>query len=231
MLKKKIVSAAALCAVLLQAGAAYAYDVDIYIKSYHVIRDIRNVDGYDMLPIADIAGELGYTYTVISDDKFSVTANNRTYDFTINDNMAYDNNGGRYNLGTAPQIMEGAVRIPSNFFTEILDVGYIWDEYIHAVFIDAQNSYDWIITTPEYQAAQGINVPQDEQGYVTFENLTDQVVKINKYISDGLYIEAMQYCEQTLYNHYASPSDILLINSLKEKASISYNAFLEQYGL
>lgn len=231
MIKRKIVSLVSACGVLAASGSVFAHDMDIYIKSYHVIRDVQNVNGYDMLPIADIAGELGYTYTVTGTNEFTIGAKNKNYVFTINKNMVYDNAGGRYSLAVPPQIMEDSVRIPSNFFTEVLDVGYIWDEWINALFIDAENSYEWIITTPEYSAAKGVNIPKNEKGNIAFENLTDQVRQINAYINDGLYIEAIQYCEQTLYNHYASPGDILLINSLKETAIISYNAFLEQYGL
>jgi len=62
---------------------------------------------------------------------------------------------------------------------------------------------------------------------IVYDDLSANVNQINDMISKGLYIEAMQECEQTIAWHVCSPDDIELLNSLKASANEKYNAYLK----
>ncbi len=59
-----------------------------------------------------------------------------------------------------------------------------------------------------------------------YYDATNEVNQIRDFISSGLYLEAIQICEETLAWHDLSESDKSLINGLKNDAESRYNTYL-----
>ena len=65
---------------------------------------------------------------------------------------------------------------------------------------------------------------------LAYDNITNEVIQIMGFIDQGLYLEAMQNCEQTKAWHYLSPEDIDLLEEMYNDASGAYNNYLT-YGI
>lgn len=72
-----------------------------------------------------------------------------------------------------------------------------------------------------------LNSTEKTNSVVSFENILSEVEQIKSYISEGLYLEAINMCSNVEKNHHISPSDQSIINSLRESAQDKYNEFAE----
>ncbi len=61
---------------------------------------------------------------------------------------------------------------------------------------------------------------------IDYDVLTDNINQINDMINKGMYLEAIQECEQTIAWHNCSPDDQNTLNTLKKSANEKYNEFL-----
>lgn len=59
-----------------------------------------------------------------------------------------------------------------------------------------------------------------------YYDATNEINQIKKFISWGMYLEAIQVCEETLAWHELSESDQFIINGLKSSAQNQYNAYI-----
>lgn len=152
-MKKYIVTIALALAGISVSASAFAQDMDIYVNDQHLVRDIVSVDGFDMLPILDIAGELGfncyYDGTVI--DLYN---DNRSYTFTVGDASVYDESGNWYGLDVVPQVINDKIRIPAKFFQDAMGMSYVWDSVTNTIYMGSEDTYNWLINTYEYQHPQ-----------------------------------------------------------------------------
>lgn len=119
---------------------AYADDLNIYVNNQFLTRDIARVDDFDMIPIFDIAGELG---AVINrdGDSFSLTMYDHTYNFNIGDAAVYDENGGWHGLDVVPQYIDDNVMIPEKFLSDTFGMPYYWDNVSHCLFLNSDAKY------------------------------------------------------------------------------------------
>lgn len=129
-----------------------AQTMNIYVNNILLQRDIQAVQGYDMIPIMDISNELGYECyydgTVI--DLYN---DNKSYKFTIGSPNVFDESGKWYGLDVVPQEINGKVRIPAKFFTDNLGMSYVWDSQTNTLFLNSEETYNWLIGTDEYKYA------------------------------------------------------------------------------
>lgn len=142
-----------LSAFLLFPTAVQARDMSMYISGAQTTVNIENVNGFDMVPIMDIAGLLGYhswcdgKTAIIYDDTNKFT-------FTLNNPAVFDDNGKEYGLEVVPQMIRNKFMIPVNFFSEYLGMTYNWDYVTDTAFLDSDFTYNWLIGTEEYQKAK-----------------------------------------------------------------------------
>ena len=61
---------------------------------------------------------------------------------------------------------------------------------------------------------------------VNYDDVSANINQINDMISKGMYLEAIQDCEQTIAWHNCSPEDENTLNSLKSSAETKYNSYL-----
>ncbi|MBR0360394.1 MAG: copper amine oxidase N-terminal domain-containing protein, partial [Clostridia bacterium] len=66
-----------------------------------------------------------------------------------------------------------------------------------------------------------------ETPVIHYDDITANVNQIKDMISRGLYVEAMQECENAKNWHNLSPDDIALVDSLYKTAETKYNEYLE----
>lgn len=153
MNKIKTIAAVAAAITAFSALGASAQDMNMYVNDHYVVRDMQTVSGFDMLPILDIAGELGFN---CSFDGTTITLYNdsKSYVFTVGSASVYDESGNWYGLDVVPQVMNGKVRVPAKFFQDAMGMSYVWDAVTNTVFLSSENTYNWLIGTWEYQEAE-----------------------------------------------------------------------------
>lgn len=138
-------------AILLVLGIlpAQAAETPMYVNEIYVVRELAKVGDFDMLPILDIAGELGY---ICSYDGTTIhlTRGGQTFTFTMGSPNVYDQNGLWFGLDVVPQIINGKVMIPANFLIYNMGACYTWDSVTNTLFLNSENTYHWLINTPEY---------------------------------------------------------------------------------
>ncbi len=142
-----------LCTILLLPITAQARDMQMYVSGTYLTRDIESIDGFDMVPLLDIAGELGFhswfdgTTAIIYNDVIKFT-------FTMHSPAVYDQHGREYGLDIVPQMINGKFMIPAKFFVDHLNMTYTWDSVTDTVFLDSDYTYQWLINTSEYKQAK-----------------------------------------------------------------------------
>lgn len=212
-----------------------AREINMYVRNYNVVRDVVDLYGFDMIPIADIAGELGYEY--YSDGNtfrlVNYVGEYRSYTFTIGDAAVYDQNGGWHGLDVVPQYISGKVRIPSKFLQDTLGLSYVWDAVTDTIFIGSENIYNWLVNTAEYkEAANRKTAPAKSPvsssstyecypgtSFRTFTSAIGQSVKSSSKTGTG----------STIYEYgYTSLDSVYSYMSILQSDGITYNGTEEQ---
>ncbi len=165
MKAKKIISLL-LTFLLLFPIMVQATKTDMYISGTHVVRDLEVINGFDMLPILDIANELGYS-AQFNGTTAVLTGNRNSYTFTLHNPAVYDNNGIEYGLDIVPQMIDGKFMIPAKFLIDHLHLTYTWDDITNTIFINSNPTYKWLINTNEYKQERA---RRDLLGEWVFEN-------------------------------------------------------------
>lgn len=150
-MKKKILIPVITAAIMgFAAIGASARNLDMYVNNHHVVRDIQTVGRFDMLPVLDIAGELGFNCS-FDGTTIKLYNDSRSYKFTMGKAAAYDQDGKWYGLDVVPQIINGSVRIPYKFFCDAMGLSYTWDDVTSTIFLGSDRTYNWLINTEEYK--------------------------------------------------------------------------------
>ncbi len=125
----------------------------MHVNNNGVQREVCQVWGFDMLPVLDIAGELGYQ--VAFDGHEAVIYNDyNAYGFKEGDASVYDYYGNWYGLDVVPQYIKGRFMIPAKFFTDVLGCSYVWDPAMDYLFLNSDYMYNVMINSPEYTMAK-----------------------------------------------------------------------------
>lgn len=132
-----------------------AQQMKMYIREYYVERDIVTYAGIDMLPISDIACELGYSYGV-ADYGFVLNSSYATYNFTLGDATVHNNTGRWIGLDAVPMVLNKKMRIPSTFVSKTLGMSYTWDSESNIIFIASPNAYERVKSERQTKDAQAV---------------------------------------------------------------------------
>ena len=141
-MKKLITTVICIVSILLCFTAinASAETMEMFINEQCVERDVVNQGGIDMLPIADIAGELGFQYQE-TNNGFKLKGYYNTYTFTIGKASVYDYWNNWIGLDIVPMFINDKLRIPATFVTKTLGYSYTWDYVTNAIFVNSPKSY------------------------------------------------------------------------------------------
>ena len=143
-----------LSCVFMIAGIScvHAADMNMYVNGIFVVRDVQTVGEFDMLPILDIAGELGYECTF--DGTTAVFYNsNQSYTLLVGEASVFDRYGNWYGLDVVPQVIHDNLYVPAKFFQDAMGISYTWDWLTKTIFMGSDATYKWLIQTEEYKAA------------------------------------------------------------------------------
>ena len=148
------------CLIMLYTVAGVqAANIDMYINGNYVVRNLEAFGEYDMLPVLDIACELGYS--CIFDGATAVLYNDwNSYSFTAGSAKVTDRRGNIYGLDVVPQLINGGLYVPAKFFEDI-GMTYTWDDVTSTLFINSDATYKWLISTSEYQYGKKLKQTQD----------------------------------------------------------------------
>ena len=121
-------------------GKCECKDMNMYINGMYSTQDIQTVGGFDMLPVEDIAGYLGFT-TYYDGYTLTLYGTDRTYYFHVGDAVVTDNAGGWYGLDITPREINGKIRIPAKFFCDAFGMPYTWDGLTETLFLNSDYTY------------------------------------------------------------------------------------------
>ena len=152
-MKKSIKAIILSCAAIMCSVPTFAQDMNMYVNDQPLVRDVVSVEGFDMLPILDIAGELGF-YCYYDGSIIDLYNDYKSYTFTVGSASVYDESGNWYGLDVVPQEINGKVRIPAKFFQDTMGMSYTWDSVTNTIFMNSEDTYNWLINTYEYQNPQ-----------------------------------------------------------------------------
>ena len=134
---------------IVSAGAA---NINMCVKDNYVTRDLQTLGSVDMIPILDIAGELGLK-TYFDGYNLWIEDGYRSYKFTLNSANVYDVQGNWYGLDVTMRYINKKLYIPSTFLTNVLGISYSWDNITKTLYIDADRTLNWIKNNQEYRDA------------------------------------------------------------------------------
>ena len=137
--KLPIILTAIITTQLLCASAQARY-MNMYVNEQLIYRDMQTVGKFDMIPIKDIAGELGFKVSS-TDITCTLIGQQNAYKFTLGDASVYDKYNNWYGLDVVPQIIDEKFMIPYNFLTKVLAVSYTWEPSTNIIFINSDQAY------------------------------------------------------------------------------------------
>lgn len=224
-MKKKRLIAGILAAgmVIGSAFSASAYSVNMYVGNKHLVRDMQTRGRFDMLPIMDIAGELGYQ-VYYENGKFWLFNDKVSYEFTVGKASFYDQDGNWYGLDVVPQFINGKLRLPYSFFKQI-NVSYNnkWD----TVFIGSDYTYNWLINTDSYRATSGrlsngapINVDYVREGCMGWQEAAKYAVQ---YAKNHSWYGYCPWNESSYYIEYFAENDNYYLIGINSSTEDIYN--------
>ena len=135
----------------------YARDINMCVSGQNLSRVIASVNGFDMLPILDVAGELGFT-VVFNDYDYTLTNDIISYTFKNGDPAVTVSTGEWCGLDIVPQYIKGRFMIPAKFFTDVFGYSYVWDAVTDTVFLNSADEYNALIASR--------NAPADKSAYL-----------------------------------------------------------------
>ena len=126
--------------------------------------------------------------------------------FTIDSNIMYVN-GNAIMLDSPACVVNDRTLVPLRAISVAYEADVDWDEDTKTVLITSNNSSD--------------------STAVSYSDISANINQINEFISNGMYIEAMQECENTKNNYNLSNEDINIIDNLYNTAQSKYNEYLQ----
>lgn len=157
-MKKKIlgliITIMALCAIGTSTYAAtYVNNEDV---SNEVFTTISN--DYTLFPVRYLGEKLGCDVYWNPDDKcITVSKGDIHRDFYNGSPVVYDWNGNSYSLVTAPMLVDGNTMVPAEFYRDHFGISVLWDSVTSSLFINSEDTYNWLINTPEYKQGNAID--------------------------------------------------------------------------
>lgn len=149
---KVIIAVICSCAITISCVSVGARQIYMHINDNGVVREVCQVWGFDMLPILDIANELGFEVEIYYDGAILFNDYN-AYAFVLDDPSVYDYYGNWYGLDVVPQYINGRLMVPAKFFIDNFGYSYIWDPIMDYIFINSVETYNTMVNSREYLLA------------------------------------------------------------------------------
>lgn len=154
MMKQKAITFLSICLLLaFHFISVEATPFNVYVGNIRLIREISSVSGFDMIPILDIAGELGI-YTEFDGNNLKISDEKDTYFISANSASVTSVNGAYYGFDIVPQWINHKFMIQLDFVRDILGKSVFWDNVTNSMFIGSDSLYDTLCVSSEYLNAK-----------------------------------------------------------------------------
>jgi len=205
---KKIISIllSATCVLSSLCVANANKEINVTLNGEKIFFDVapQIINERTMVPLRAIFEALGATVDWNGDTQtLTSTKNDITVKLTINDSTMYVNNTPVI-LDSPAFIIDGRTLVPLRAISEAYQANVAWDSDTSTALI----------------TAEGVS-------YVapTFDDISANITQISGFIAKGMYLEAIQECENAKSWHKLSPEDTDKINALQNEAQTKYNEY------
>ena len=177
-------------------------DIRVFLDGQKISFDVppQIINDYTMVPMRAIFEALGY-YVDWNDADKSITAvngSNTIFMKLLSNEMTY--NEDVITLDIAPMSIDGRTLVPVRAISETSGYNVSWDGANRAVMIGDVSA-------------------------VSYYDATKEIEQINSLMEQGLYLEAIDCCDQTISWHTLSDDDNAIIYSLKVQAETRYKDY------
>ncbi len=212
-MKERIVCLIAIFVMIISLpviGVSGENSITVYVNEKILQCDISPFvkDGRTMVPMRKIFEALEAKVEWVEETQ-SITA---TKGDTVIEMQIYSHtmyvNSVEETLDVAPVIVDSSTFVPIRAVSQSLDASVEWLEHTQTVYINSPVLYNL-------------------HSEIQFENMSGQMNRVNSYIENGMFLEAIAECNDAIYNHSVSPEDMALFNELKITAENAYNSYLE----
>lgn len=160
-----------------------------------------------MVPMRTIFEALGATVEWNQDTRTITSKKDETtVTLTIDSNVMYVNNNA-VTLEAPACIIDDRTLVPIRAVAEAYGATVDWNGDTNVITITSAGNYN--------------------NDIVYYDDITANVNQINDYINNGMYLEAMQECENAKKYHNLSDADIEIVNNLYNTAQSKYNEYLQ----
>ena len=164
------------------------------------------IDGRTMVPIRAIFEAMGAEVSWDDATKTAIsTKDSLTVRMTVGSTTEKINNA-EVIMDIAPVVKNDRTLAPARYVAEAFGYNVVWNGEKKEV----------IISSEAFDKAQ------------QYENVEEEITQIEKYVSEGLYLEAMDLCSKTLLRENLAPKDIEYINEQHSKAAYYYDYYITQ---
>lgn len=127
-----------------------------------------------------------------------------------------------------------------DYYNAINEYNQIWNYINNGLYLeairDSQRTMDWHYLSPDdiqiftgFMNEAKYKYEMYTSGETTYDNISQELKQIRSFISRGLYIEAMNMCEQTQNWHHLSHTDWAQVQSYYNDAFDKYQNYLNKY--
>ena len=223
---KKFISLILVTIIMVTIGVTVsAEETGMYVNNVYVLREFATIGRFDMVPILDIAGELGYSCSH-EDTNFQISNGETTYQFTVGSANVYAQDGTWFGLDVVPTTINGRIMIPSNFLIYNMGVTYTWDDITSTLFINSDYTYKWLINTPEYKKEKSRR--KEEAAKKQEEAQKEKQTEINKAAVSKFYVGQRVY--QNLAFKYTKCGTVIAIDAANGKIQVKWEKTVDNYG-
>ncbi len=184
-------------------------DITVILDGQTLYFDVppQVINDRTMVPLRTIFEALGASVDWDQESRTVTSAKDGiTVKLTIDSDTMYVN-GNAVTLDSPACVVDNRTLVPVRAISEAYEAGVEWNGDSRTVSI----------------TSNGNSVPT----VISYDNILANVNQINEFISSGMYIEAMQECENTKNNYNLSEADINIINDLYSTAQSKYNEYLQ----
>ena len=181
-------------------------DIRVFLDGHKISFDVppQIINDYTMVPMRAIFEALGYDVTWNDTDK-SITAvngSNMIFMKLLSNEMKYNDNV--ITLDIAPMSIDGRTLVPLRAVSETSGCTVEWNGETRTVVLNSNSSDDMV-----------------------YDDISDILSQIEEYISSGLYLEAMQLCENTENTRKLSSEDIVILDNAYKLSNGKYQDYLD----
>lgn len=216
-MKKKILS------LIIAITALFVIGTSAYAATYVNNEDVSNEvfttisNNYTLFPVRYLGEKLGCEVYWNPDDKcITVSKGDIHRDFYNGSPVVYDWSGNSYSLVTVPMLVDGNTMVPVEFYGDHFGVSVLWDEVTSSLFVNSEDTYNWLINTEEYKNHTQINKSYEallNSGAISSDSYGTEINDIAILIHNPTDYQRnlINITDKVVREHYDLDGDIIIV--------------------